>query len=372
MDEALPERARAAVAEGPGTTRLRDLPLPRPGADEGLLRVEATGVCPTDWERYLRGCGGVILGHETVGRVTALGERAAARWGVAVGDRIAVEEFLPCGTCRPCRRGDYRLCRAAGDGGGTPHPGYGRTPVASRPGLYGGFSDYLYLHPRSVVHPVGDTVDPRAATLFAPLSSGIRWVVRQARLRAGDTVVVLGTGRQGLGCVLAAHEAGAGTVIAVGPAARWQHLHLAKHLGAAHVVFRDEEAAVDGVRELTGGRGADIVVHLTPEPGTVAEAVAMAADRATVVLAAPDEGRIPACLPEDFPYDTVVRRELRMVGAHGHDHRSVEPALDIIRSGRYPLHLLTTHHFPVAETDLALRTVAGHSGEHALHVSVGA
>ncbi|GHJ42605.1 zinc-binding dehydrogenase [Streptomyces sp. TS71-3] len=367
MDEGLPERARAAVAEEPCTTRLRDLPLPRPGADEGLLKVEATGVCAADWESYLRGPGGVILGHETVGRVSALGERAAERWGVAVGDRVAVEEFLPCGACRPCRRGDYRLCRAAGEGGAPPPPGYGRTPVDARPGLYGGFSEYLYLHPRAVVHPVGDAVDARAATLFAPLSSGIRWVRRQARLRAGDTVVVAGTGRRGLGCVLAAHDAGAGTVVAVGPAAHWQQLHLAKHLGAGHVVFCDEEDAVDGVLELTGGRGADIVVHLMPEAGTVADAVAMSAARGAVVLAAPDVGR-PAA---GFPYETVVRRELRLVGAQGHDHRSVERALDIIRSGRYPLHLLTTHHFPVAETDLALRTAAGRTGVHALHVSVG-
>ena len=98
----------AAVATQPYTTELRRFPLPEPGPDDGLLRVEATAVCGTDWLIYGRESRGgrlgpLILGHEIVGRVEAIGDAAAQRWGVAPGRRVAVEEFLPCGACRRCR-----------------------------------------------------------------------------------------------------------------------------------------------------------------------------------------------------------------------------------------------------------------------------
>ena len=156
----LPARCHAAVATAPGTTELHDLPLPRIGPDDGLLRVEAAGICGTGWELYLResrgrGLGPLILGHENVGQVVALGERAAERWGVTDGDHVAVEEFLPCGTCRLCRAGSYRLCEAIDSRSGRPFLHDGGTPLTVPPGLYGGFSQYLYLHPRAIVHPIG-------------------------------------------------------------------------------------------------------------------------------------------------------------------------------------------------------------------------
>src|SRR6266536_2888357 len=200
MDQ-LPARCVAAVATAPATTELHDLPLPRIGQDDGLLRVEAAGICGTDWELYLResrgrGLGPLILGHENVGRVVALGEQAARRWGVAVGDRVAVEEFLPCGTCRLCRAGSYRLCEATDSRGGRPFLRYGSTPLTVPPGLYGGFSEYLYLHPRSILHRIGD-LPAQLAALFVPIANGIRWVLQQAGLQVGQTVVIQGPGQHG-------------------------------------------------------------------------------------------------------------------------------------------------------------------------------
>ena len=361
--------SRAAVATAAHTTEFREFPIPTTGPDDGLLRVEAAAICGTDWEIYgrrTRGArlGPLILGHENVGRVAALGERAAGRWGVDVGDRVAVEEFLPCGTCRLCRGGDYRLCAATDSRGERPFLRYGSTPISVPPSLYGGFSEYLYLHPRAIVYPLGDDIDPELAALFVPLANGIRWVTDEGGLRLGQTLVVQGPGQHGLGCVIAAREAGAGKIIVVGAAADRHRLDVATALGADHVVIDDP---ADAVLDLTGGDGADVVVDLAPgATETVERAIAMAAKRGTVVLAASKYARPVA----DFPHDLVVRKELRLVGVRGHDHRSVEPAIELIRSGRHPLQLLATHRFPLERADEALRMAGQRTDPAAIHMSI--
>lgn len=343
--------------------------MPEVGPDDGLLRVEAAAICGTDWEIYGResrggGLGPLILGHENVGRVVALGERAAERWGVAVGDRVAVEEFLPCGTCRLCRGGHYRLCPATDSRGTGPFLRYGSTPVRVAPSLYGGFAEYLYLHPRAIVYPVGDDAPPELAALFVPVANGIRWVTQEGGLRLGQTLVIQGPGQHGLGCVVAAREAGAGKIIVVGTAADRHRLDVAAALGADHLAVGD---AVEEVLDLTGGVGADVVVDLAPGVSrTVERAIAMCAPRGTVVLAASKHGK-----PIDgVPHDVVVRKELRLLGVRGHDHRSVEPAIELIRSGRRPLRLLATHRFPLDRTDEALRMAGLRTDPAAIHVTI--
>ena len=366
-----PEGCRAAVATAPGTTEYRDLPLPDVGPDDGLLRVEAAGICGTDWELYLResrgrGLGPLVLGHENVGRIVALGERAAERWGVAAGDRVAVEEFLPCGTCRLCRGGAYRLCEATDSRGGRPFLRYGSTPVTVPPGLYGGFSQYLYLHPRAILYPVGD-LPAELATLFVPVANGIRWVLERGGLRIGQTVVVQGPGQHGLGCAVAARQGGAGTVIVVGTPSDTARLGVASRLGADHVIVAGEADPVEAVMDLTGGAGADMVVDLAPgAAATVEHALAMSAKQGTVVLAASKHGK-PVT---GFEHDTVVRKELTLVGVRGHDHRSVEPAIGLIRSDRFPLRLLCTHGFGLDEVDHALRVAGARLDPEAIHVSI--
>jgi threonine dehydrogenase-like Zn-dependent dehydrogenase len=362
---------RAAVATLPATTEQRDLPLPPVGPEDGLLRVEAAGICGTDWEIYLRssrggGLGPLILGHENVGEVVAVGESAAERWGVRAGDRVAVEEFLPCGTCRRCRAGDYRLCAATDSRGGGPFLRYGSTPLAVAPGLYGGFSQYLYLHPRAIMYPVGD-LPAELATLFVPVANGLSWVLQRGGLQVGGTVVVIGPGQHGLGCVVAARTGGAGSVIVIGTGADGRRLDAALELGADHAVVADDGGVVERVLELTGGAGADLIVDLVPgEGGTVRGAVAMAAKQGTVLLAASKHGRPVG----DFAYDTAVRKELRLLGVRGHDQRSVVPAIELIRSNRFPLRRLCTHAFGLDQVDQALQVAGVRVDREAIHVSV--
>src|SRR5262249_31991989 len=103
----------AAVSYDIRRTEVRTFKEPDLPPDGGLLRVELCGVCGSDWPYYLKypkARGALILGHEAVGHVARLGAAAAARFGVKEGDRVALEEYLPCGHCRYCRSGDFRLC----------------------------------------------------------------------------------------------------------------------------------------------------------------------------------------------------------------------------------------------------------------------
>ncbi len=364
-----PRTARAAVAVAPQRTEIWRLPYPETGPDNGLLAVEACGVCGTDWDFYTRRRGAtlgpLILGHEVVGRIIAIGERAAGRWGVREGDRVAVEEFLPCGECEFCLSGRPALCAATDSRSEAPFLRYGATSTDVPPGLWGGFSEVLYLHPRALLHRLEDGLPADLATLFVPLSNGVRWVLTEGRLRPGGTVVVQGPGAHGLGCVIAAHEGGAGRVIVVGRTAG-ARLEAARALGAQTIEAGQSEV-VAAVRELTNGEMADVVVDLAPgAPETVEAAIAMTRKGGTIILAASKHGKPIA----GFLNDTVVRNELTVKGVRGRDYRSVEEALRIIRSGRYPLERIRTHRVPLDETDHALRILGERADPSAIHVNV--
>lgn len=361
----------AAVTEAALSTRLRALAVPEVGPDDGLLAVETAGICGTDWEYYTRergrDLGPLILGHENVGRVEAVGERAAQRWGVSPGDRVAVEEFLPCGTCRWCRSGHYRVCPATDHRSGGPFLRYGATSTTVAPGLWGGFSELLYLHPRALLYPVSDRVPSELAALFVPIANGIRWVLQEAGGAVGRSLVVQGPGQHGLGCVVAGVEAGMEPIVVVGLAQDRHRLDVARRLGATAVVQADHEDAVAAVGRLTAGRGADVVVDVTPVATRPVElAIEMVATRGVVVLAGSKQGQGIS----GFPHDTVVRKEVAIRGVRGHDQESVVPALRIIESGRHPLELMATHRFGLGDVDRALRVAGERTDPDAIHVNV--
>jgi threonine dehydrogenase-like Zn-dependent dehydrogenase len=363
---------RAAVAVAPYRTELRELPLPEIGEDDALLEVEAAAVCGTDWEVYgrerlARELGPLILGHENVGRVAAIGDAAAERWGVGVGDRVAVEEFIPCGRCRLCRSGQYRLCEATDFWSEKPFLRYGATPIDVEPGLWGGFSEYEYLHPRAIVYPAPADVPPEVLSLFVPLANGIRWVLQVAGASVGQSIVIQGPGQHGLGCVAAASAAELGPIVVAGTGRDAERLRAATALGADRVVNVDEEDLVAAVAEETGGAMADVVVDVSPGATRPVEAaLEIAAKGATVILAGYKHGAAVT----GFSNDAVVRKELTIRGVRGHDHASVEPALEMIARDGAALERLCTHRYGLEQVDEALRAVGERPDDGAIHVTV--
>lgn len=357
--------ARAMVLHGPRDLRASAFPLPAVGDDDAVLRVEACGICGSDYEQYAGALPSrypVIPGHEPVGTIEAIGPAAARRWGVRTGDRVAVESMLPCGHCADCVQGNYRLC---GQRGGVSV--YGFKPTDDAPALWGGYATHMYLDPHALVHRMAPQVAPEIAVMFNPLGAGFRWAVDMPRLRPGETIVILGPGQRGLACAIAAREAGAGTIIITGLRRDDEKLALAREFGAHEAIDVERENAVKRVREITDNRMADVVVDVTSYAvDAVTQAIDLARRGGRVVLAGTKGGR---AVPE-FVSDRIVTKELTVMGALGVDWAAYEHAIRLIESGRYPLEKLHTHTLPLAEAERGIRMLSGETGEPAIHIAL--
>jgi threonine dehydrogenase-like Zn-dependent dehydrogenase len=356
-------RARAVVQRGPRQLAVEAIPLPEIDEDSALLRVEACGICGSDVEQFTGALPvrfPIIPGHEPLGIIEAIGDRAARRWGVDCGDRVAVEPLIPCAHCRACREGRYQMCR--GRGGMFAH---GYIPLSEPPGLWGAYAEYMYLDPHSIVHPMRKDLPASLAVMFNPLGAGFRWAVEIPRAGPGDTVLVIGPGQRGLASVIAARVAGVDTIIVVGLAADAPKLALAREFGADHVLTAGAEDVPARVKELTGGRGADVVIEVSSyatEP--VAEALHYVAPGGRIVLAG-IKGFKPV---PNFVSDLIVVKEVTILGAFGVTARAYEAAIRLIEAGTLPLARLHTHDFALEDAERALRTLAGEiPGERSVH-----
>ena len=355
--------SRAIVQTGPRQLELRELPVPDIDDDSAILRVEACGICGSDAEQYagtLPARWPLVPGHEPLGVIDRIGDRAARRWGVDVGDRVAVEVLIPCGHCRACIEGRYQVCRGRGG-----MFGYSYVPLATPPGLWGAYADYMYLDPHSLVHRMRKDLPASTAVLFNPLGAGFRWAVDLPDTGPGDTVLVLGPGQRGIASVIAARAAGADSIIVTGLARDAAKLALARELGADHVIDVEHEDARARVRELTHGHGADVVVEVSANsPIPVAEALRYAAFNGRIVLAGV-KGFVPV---PDFVSDLVVVKELRIMGAFGVTSPAYQAAIHLIEAGRVPVERMHTHDFALEEAEHAIRLLAGDiPGEQSIH-----
>ena len=357
----------ASTMIAPKTFELREYPMPDVPPDAGLLRVEATGVCGSDVHQQQRMRGTAhILGHEITGRIDKLGaNHPARRAGFKEGDRVALEEYMPCGACDFCRTDDYRFCQQTDPMGSAKIPMfYGTTPTDIAPSLWGGYSQFLYLHPQCVMHHIPDHLSPAEGALFLPMSNGVEWMYCYGDLKLGDTVVVQGPGQQGLAAAVTAHAAGAEKIIITGLSGDAHRLALAKKLVGAETIDVQKENFREKVMDITGGKGVNVVVNVTGGgKGTVADSVAVANKaRCTIVLAAAGN--------EPLDVGALGRNKVVLKRANGHSFYAVEQAIRLIASGRYNLSELCTHTYGLNDVAMAIRTVAGDGVPGGLHVSV--
>jgi alcohol dehydrogenase len=241
---------------------------------------------------------------------------------------------------------------------------YGIVPVERAPGLWGGYAQYQYLAPDSLLLPVPSALDSVTATLFNPLGAGIRWGVDLPATQPGAVVAVLGPGVRGLSVCAAATRAGARFVLVTGRGARdAKRLAVAARFGADLAVDVDATDPVSALRDATGGL-ADVVIDVTAKaPTALGQAVRLARPGGTVVIAGT---RGSDALP-GFSSDLVVYKELRIIGALGVDTAAYESALELLASGAFPFADLPRVVAGFDEMPALLATMAGEGEPPPVH-----
>jgi threonine dehydrogenase-like Zn-dependent dehydrogenase len=366
----LSEKVLAALKVGPSTTELRELDLPPLPDDAALLRVEVAGVCGTDVSQYrlpLRG-GPLVMGHENVGHLASVGKTFAAQKGFHEGDRVFLEHYVPCGHCEWDHMGEYRHCAATEWFYDANAIRYGYTSTDIAPGLWGGFSHYLYLPLNAVLHRVPAGLTSEEAGVATPMSNGIQWALLDGGIGYASTVLIQGPGQQGLCCLMASKHAGADLVIVTGTSMDARRLEVARAFGADHTIDVQREDALARVLEVTDGRGVDVVIDCTVGAGTAPTLLGIEALKrrgGTMVVQSEGNQEFP-----NFPIGRLTRKGITLKSARGHSYRAVELALHQLASHRFPLDLMMTHTFTLAEVDYAIKSVGGQGAPGAIHVSV--
>lgn len=363
------ERVLAAVRTGAATTELQEFDMPLVPDDGAVLKVEVAGICGTDVKMYgaPRITEPVIMGHENIGVVARAGSAFAARQRVREGDRVFVEHYVPCLSCSWCRLGEYRHCEATDWRTNPEALRYGYTSAARPPHLWGGFAQYMYLPWNAVVHQVPDGVTAELAGIVTPLSNGIEWALFDCAVGYNSTVLIQGPGQQGLSQTVACHQAGASLIIVTGTARDAARLEVAKALGAHQTIDVQQDEPLDRIMDITGGEGVDVVLDCTAAAGTAPILLGIDAlkRRGGTILVQGELASFP-----DFPLAKLTEKAVTVKSARGHSYRACELALRQLASGRYPLDLLTTHTFGLAEADRAIRSVGGEGDADVIHVSL--
>ena len=363
------ESVLAAVRTAPKTTELREFPMPDLPDDGALLRVDVAGICGTDVKMYAKPVidAPVIMGHENVGTIAKAGQTFVERQGFREGDRVFVEHYVACYRCEWCRLGEYRHCELTDWRTNPDARRYGYTSAENPYHLWGGFAQYLFLPSNAVLHRVPDNVSDEEAGIVTPLSNGIEWALYDCGVGFMSTVLIQGPGQQGLSQVVACKQAGASLIVVTGTTRDAARLELAKMLGANHVIDVQQEDALARVRELTAGKGVDVVLDCTAGAGTTPVLLGIDAlkRRGGTLLVQGELAAFP-----DFPLKQLTEKAITIKSARGHSYRAVELAIAQLASKRFPLHLLTTHEYGLADTDTAIRAVGGEVGDGVIHVSL--
>lgn len=364
MTQPGPDKVRAAVKTGVERTEVRDFPRPVLPPHAGLLKVEACGVGGAEPEIYRsEKWTNVIMGHQVVGRIAELGPIAQEMWNIQPGERVVLQEYLPCKQCRFCAEGAYRYCPQADFFGAGEPKRFGLMDSTSSPHLWGGFSEYLYLPWNVVIHRIPQDLPADLATLAIPLGNGVQWATMDVNASAGKKVLIIGPGQQGLGAVIAAKLAGADCVILAGLSRDQARLDLARRIGADHIINADKESLVARIKEITSNEGLDVVVDTTGDPGgkNLEQYLQVVAQGAYLWVNAMSEG---------VPVRELKKKFITARSGRGRTYQAVERALQIISSRKLPLEHMCTHHYGLKDVDLALKATAGREAQGAIHVVV--
>jgi len=363
------ESVLAAVRVAPSKTEIREFPMPEIPRDGALLKMEVAGICGTDVRLYREPPSGapVIMGHENIGYIARTGSEFTRRQGFKEGDLVFLEHYVSCGQCEWCHLGQYRHCENT-DWRYNPNAiRYGYTSAEVAPHLWGGFAQYVYVPWNAVIHRVPQGVTPELAGLATPMSNGIEWSLFDGGVGYDSTVLIQGPGQQGLSQTVVCKQAGASLVIVTGTSRDGARMEVAKALGADYVIDVEREDPLARIKEITGGKGVDVVLDCTAGAGTFPILLGVEAlkRRSGTMVVQGEMAEFP-----NFPIGRITAKAITIKSARGHSFKACELALRQLASKRFPLEKLTTHRFGLKDVDLAIRSVGGQGVPGVVHASL--
>jgi (R,R)-butanediol dehydrogenase/meso-butanediol dehydrogenase/diacetyl reductase len=255
---------KAAVYEGADDIQVKDVPEPRIGPYDVLVRPKYVGICGTDLSAWEYGMyeGGLIMGHEFTGEVVDVGENVD-RW--KKGDRVVPNSLIPCGKCTFCTKSRHSLCEDMQMVGIS---------------MNGGLAELVAL-PEVVLHELPDSIDYKTGVFVEPLSIVIRGFKR-IDFESGNTVLVLGTGPIGLLSLQFARIKEASDIYAaeINPA----RLEMAERSGVKAAINPRKESVSLRIESFTEGMGVDLVIECTGAPGPTADAFQLVKRGGTILV----------------------------------------------------------------------------------------
>ncbi|MBD3291656.1 MAG: alcohol dehydrogenase catalytic domain-containing protein [Armatimonadia bacterium] len=348
----IPESCRAIVFDpADRSLDIRQLPMRPLRRGEVLVRVRLSAICGSDLHtiRGRRDPGGpLVLGHEIVGDVAALGEGVDSDClgaPLSVGDRITWGIAAGCGRCFLCANGLPQKCVELFK--------YGHQPLDSDTPLSGGFAEYCYLVPGTAYYRLPDDL-PDPIAVFANCSlATMQAAMRLANLRPGESVLVQGAGLVGMcAMALSAHRR-AKPIVAVDPSEH--RLNQAGYFGASHMAGEDEmdDGLVGELREATEDRrGFDVAIEACGVPSVVRDGIKALRTGGRYVLA----GCVYPDATTDIDLNDLIRKVLTLQGLHNYTPHDLQEALRFLQHGRqrFSFGSVVRKVFPLAEIDAAL------------------
>ena len=326
---------RAAMYYANDDVRIVDLPKPKIGPGEILVKVRSSGICGSDvMEWYRKPKAPLVLGHEIAAEVAEVG---AGVDQVKVGDRVFVSHHVPCGKCRYCLAGHETVCDTLRTTNFDP----------------GGFAEFVRVPAINVkpgVFRLPPAISDDEAVFIEPLACVFRGQ-RLAGFRPGQTVLVVGSGVAGLLHVKLAKASGAARVIATDLV---EYRKAAATKAGADIVIDGHDEVPAKVRQANGGLLANYVVTCTGAPKAIVQGMSSVDRGGTVLFFAPTE---PTAKVE-LPFNTLWREEVTMVSSYGASPGDIRAAIDLLAARRVTVNELVTHVLPLSEAGKGFRLVS--------------
>ena len=337
----IPSTMKAIVYRGVDDVRLEEVPVPEVGPGEILVRVHTCGICGTDLKKISTGSHSAprIFGHETAGVVAQVGGRVRE---FSVGDRVVVFHHIPCRECYYCQHKTFAQCATYKKVGCTA----GFEPSG------GGFAEYVrvmdWIVEKGTVR-IPDGVTYEQACFVEPVNTCIKGI-ETLRLKAGETVLVIGQGPIGLILATLAKRAGARVITSDLYTAR---LTMASSFGLIHTIDASKGDAGQTVRGMTEGRGADAVILAVGGSGLIRSAMDAARPGGRVLLFAQTSRGEATIDPA-----AVCADEKALLGSYSASVDLQEESVRFVMNGEMDLDRLISHRFPLESGVEALRLAA--------------